>query len=112
MNPREASAAAAAALADPHRRRVVAELAVSPEDERLCSTFDLPVSKSTRTHHWRVLREAGLVQQRDAGNRLYMRLRKDELQRRFPGLVELVPADARSALTPTVPGAVSDPPVA
>ncbi|GAP45555.1 putative ArsR-family transcriptional regulator [Streptomyces azureus] len=78
------------ALADGNRRRVVAELAERPDEERLCASFDLPVSKSSRTRHWRVLREAGLVYQRDAGNGLYMRLRKEDLDRRFPGLVQAV----------------------
>jgi hypothetical protein len=36
------------------------------------------------------LREAGLVYQRDAGNGLYMRLRKEDLDRRFPGLIQAV----------------------
>lgn len=79
-----------AALADPMRRRVVLELAEAPDMERLCASFALPVAKSTRTHHWRVLREAGLVHQRDAGNGLYLRLRGEELQRRFPGLLETI----------------------
>lgn len=78
------------ALADENRRRVVAELAERPDEERLCASFDLPVGKSSRTRHWRVLREAGLVFQRDAGNGLYMRLRKDDLDRRFPGLIQAV----------------------
>lgn len=81
-----------AALADPMRRRVVLELAQNPEVERLCASFELPVAKSTRTHHWRVLREAGLVWQRDAGNRLVMRLRADDLQQRFPGLLATIAA--------------------
>ncbi|GGS98984.1 transcriptional regulator [Streptomyces violaceus] len=78
------------ALADANRRRVVAELAEQPDEERLCASFDLPVGKSSRTRHWRVLREAGLVYQRDAGNGLYMRLRKEDLDRRFPGLIQAV----------------------
>lgn len=80
------------ALADPMRRRVVLELAKNPEVERLCASFELPVAKSTRTHHWRVLREAGLVWQRDAGNRLVMRLRADDLRQRFPGLLDAIAA--------------------
>ncbi|MFF9058889.1 ArsR/SmtB family transcription factor [Streptomyces sp. NPDC101213] len=80
------------ALADDNRRRVVVELAERPDEERLCASFDLPVGKSSRTHHWRVLREAGLVHQRDAGNGLYLRLRKEDLDRRFPGLLEAVVA--------------------
>ncbi|MBB6422022.1 helix-turn-helix transcriptional regulator [Streptomyces sp. AK010] len=78
------------ALADANRRRVVAELAERPDEERLCASFDLPVGKSSRTRHWRVLREAGLVYQRDAGNGLYMRLRKEDLDCRFPGLIQAV----------------------
>jgi len=80
------------ALADENRRRVVAELSARPDDERLCASFDLPLSKSSRTRHWRVLREAGLVYQRNAGNGLYMRLRKEDLERRFPGLIQAVVA--------------------
>jgi DNA-binding transcriptional ArsR family regulator len=80
------------ALADPMRRRVVVELAARPDLERLCASFDLPVAKSTRTHHWKVLREAGLVWQRDAGNRLYMRLRDDDLRTCFPGLLDAIVA--------------------
>ncbi|KUN75181.1 ArsR family transcriptional regulator [Streptomyces bungoensis] len=80
------------ALADANRRRVVAELAERPDEERLCASFELPVSKSSRTRHWRVLREAGLVYQRDAGNGLYMRLRKEDLDRRFPGLIQAITA--------------------
>ncbi|MFG2814572.1 ArsR/SmtB family transcription factor [Streptomyces sp. NPDC048410] len=80
------------ALADENRRRVVAELSAHPDDERLCASFDLPLSKSSRTRHWRVLREAGLVHQRDAGNGLYIRLRKDDLEQRFPGLIQAVVA--------------------
>jgi DNA-binding transcriptional ArsR family regulator len=78
-----------AALADPLRRRVVMQLLQRPADERACSSFDLPVAKSTRTHHWRVLRQAGLIRQRDAGNGSYVRLRT-ELDERFPGLLAAI----------------------
>jgi DNA-binding transcriptional ArsR family regulator len=78
-------------LADPLRRAVVAELAADPDDgERACASFTLPVAKSTRTHHWRALREAGLITQRDAGNGTYVRLRRTEFEHRFPGLLDTV----------------------
>lgn len=81
------------ALADPQRRRVVAELVADPTDaERACASFDLPVAKSTRTHHWRTLREAGLVTQRDAGNGTFVRLRRAEFEGRFPGLLTTITA--------------------
>lgn len=47
-----------AALADPIRRKVVLALAARPDTIRHCSSFDLPVTKATRTHHFRVLRES------------------------------------------------------
>lgn len=76
------------ALADPLRRAVVVELAADSADgERACSSFSMPVTKSTRTHHWRALREAGLIVQRDAGNGTFVRLRRTEFERRFPGLL-------------------------
>lgn len=81
-----------AALADPHRRKVFVELAARPVEERLCSTFPMPVAKSTKTHHWRVMREAGLVWQRDAGNRLYIKIRREDLDARFPGFVDAIVA--------------------
>ncbi len=77
------------ALADPLRFAIVMELAASPEGaERACASFELPVAKSTRTHHWRVLRAAGLVLQRDAGNGTFVRLRRPEFEHRFPGLLD------------------------
>jgi DNA-binding transcriptional ArsR family regulator len=79
------------ALSDPLRRGVVADLAADSTDgERACSSFALPVAKSTRTHHWRALREAGLITQRDAGNGTFVRLRRDEFESRFPGLLATV----------------------
>lgn len=79
------------ALSDESRRRVVAELVADPTDaERACGTFDLPVAKATRTHHFRVLREAGLVEQRHHGNGSTLRLRRAEVEAAFPGLLALV----------------------
>ena len=79
------------ALADPLRRDVVSQLVRDRSDaERACGSFDLPVTKSTKTHHWRVLREAGLIVQRDAGNGTFVRLRRDEFEHRFPGLLDTV----------------------
>jgi DNA-binding transcriptional ArsR family regulator len=76
------------ALSDPVRLRIVAGLAVS--DDRTCKSFDLPVTKSTCTHHFRVLREAGLIRQRLEGTTKLNSLRRDDLEARFPGLLESV----------------------
>lgn len=77
------------ALADPYRRKVVMELMRGADGERACASFDLPKAKSTRTYHWRVLRGAGLIRQRDAGNGTFVRLR-DEFDARFPGLLRVL----------------------
>jgi DNA-binding transcriptional ArsR family regulator len=82
------------ALADDSRRRVVAELAADPGDrERACGSFDLPVKKAARTHHFRVLREAGLIVQRDHGNGSAVSLPRQDIERRLPGLLALLAAE-------------------
>ncbi|WP_332684350.1 ArsR/SmtB family transcription factor [Bosea sp. (in: a-proteobacteria)] len=83
-----------AALADPLRRQVVLTLAAAPGEVRHCSAFDLPVTKATRTHHFRVLRESGLIRQVDLGNSRTNQLRLAELRNRFPGLADLLLAEA------------------
>ena len=58
--------------------------------ERQCGTFDLGVTKATRSHHFKVLREAGLTHTRVVGTARHVTLRRDELDRRFPGLLDAV----------------------
>ena len=86
------------ALANPLRRHVVVTLArAEPGTERQCVSFALPVTAPTRTHHFRVLREAGLIWMLDRGNQVLTSLRRDELDRRFPGLIDAVLASQDSA---------------
>lgn len=73
------------ALSDPMRLRIVAGLA--GQKDRTCKSFDLPVTKSTCTHHFRVLREAGVIRQRLEGTTKLSSLRRDDLEARFPGLL-------------------------
>ncbi|WP_020380432.1 ArsR/SmtB family transcription factor [Nocardiopsis chromatogenes] len=83
-----------AALADPSRRKVVSDLLNEPVGTvRTCWSFELPVAKSTLSHHFKVLRESGLVSSIDLGNRREVVLRKEELDQRFPGLLALVKDD-------------------
>ncbi|MFN8215758.1 MAG: helix-turn-helix transcriptional regulator [Solirubrobacterales bacterium] len=77
------------AFSDPQRLRIVRELAASPEP-LACGSFALDVGKSTRTHHFRVLREAGVIEQQRDGTRKLSVLRRDDLDRRFPGLLDAV----------------------
>ncbi len=76
------------ALSDPVRLQIVSQLADG--SERTCGSLDLPVAKSTCSHHFRVLREAGVVAQRVEGKCRYNRLRADQLDARFPGLLDAV----------------------
>jgi DNA-binding transcriptional ArsR family regulator len=79
-----------AALSDPIRLSIVRTLAESPGAERACGTFGLPVGKSTASHHLRVLREAGVIHQRHRGRERLNELRHEDLNARFPGLLDSV----------------------
>ncbi|MCN9242585.1 helix-turn-helix domain-containing protein [Streptomyces sp. RY43-2] len=81
------------AVADPVRRAIVRELAGLPDWTKACGTFDLPVTKATRSHHFAVLRAAGIIEQRDEGPRRLNRLRREEFDAVFPGLLDLVIAE-------------------
>lgn len=81
------------ALSDPVRLMIVAELA-NGKSECTCGSFALPVTKSTCTHHFKVLREAGLIKQRQQGTTRLNTLRRDDLEARFPGLLGTILAAA------------------
>ncbi|MFF0200281.1 ArsR/SmtB family transcription factor [Streptomyces sp. NPDC005017] len=86
------------ALADPMRLQIVSELAAAGGVELTCSQFAVPVTKSTTTHHFRVLREAGVIRQVYRGTAKMNGLRVDDLNDRFPGLLDaLIAAAARQA---------------
>jgi DNA-binding transcriptional ArsR family regulator len=77
------------ALSDPVRLQIVQALDRA-DGEVTCSQFGLPVGKSTASHHFRVLRETGVLQGRIEGNRHLHTLRRDDLDARFPGLLDSV----------------------
>jgi DNA-binding transcriptional ArsR family regulator len=77
------------ALSDPMRLQIVSELAADG-GERTCNSFNLPIVKSTCTHHFKVLREAGVIHQRVVGTKRVSSLRRDDLDARFPGLLDAV----------------------
>jgi DNA-binding transcriptional ArsR family regulator len=86
------------ALSDPQRLRIVRELAAS-EEPLACGSVALEISKSTRTHHFRVLREAGLIEQRRDGTRKLSVLRRGDLDARFPRLLDAVLESAAAPLS-------------
>lgn len=83
------------ALAEPLRRQVIRELIHLPEgSERTCASFNLPVSKATLTHHFRILRHSGLIRQVDRGNSRAAQLRRSDIEQRFPGLLTLLASES------------------
>jgi DNA-binding transcriptional ArsR family regulator len=91
-HPRRAEIELAAvlhALSDPVRLKIVAALA-EQDGAHTCGSFDVPVTKSTCTHHFKVLREAGVIHQRQEGTARLNTLRREDLEARFPGLLETI----------------------
>ncbi|WP_231619232.1 ArsR/SmtB family transcription factor [Nonomuraea sp. SBT364] len=81
------------ALSDPIRVGLVRVLADGRE--RGWGELRAPVAKSTLSHHLRVLRDAGLTRTRQEGTRCFVELRREDLNARFPGLLEAVLEVAR-----------------
>jgi DNA-binding transcriptional ArsR family regulator len=82
-----------AALAD--RWRLAALRALDQADEpaycgQLMAEAGYNVSKSTVSHHMKVLREAGLTRTSVIGARRYTVIRREELNARFPGLLDAI----------------------
>ena len=76
------------ALSDPIRQSIVKELAENTE--LMCKSIEVEVAKSTLSHHFKVLRESGLTQTRQSGTRIFISLRREDLDARFPGLLDAV----------------------
>lgn len=77
-----------AALSDPIRLEVI--LSLLDDGELTCGDCPRSVSKSTMSHHFRVLREAGLIRKREDGTAHYLSLRREDLELRLPGLLDLL----------------------
>ena len=90
------------ALSDPVRLEIVRTL--SDLQERPCSSVEATVAKSTLSHHFKVLREAGVTHTRANGTQRLISLRRDDLEERFPALLDSILAAARSVsrVTPRV----------
>ncbi|WP_172193685.1 ArsR/SmtB family transcription factor [Saccharibacillus qingshengii] len=77
------------ALSDPVRLHMVAQIYNSGE-EQACKCFDVPIAKSTLSQHARALREAGITHTRAQGTQRLLSLRTEDLNARFPGLLDTV----------------------
>ncbi|MCX8995713.1 helix-turn-helix domain-containing protein [Rhizobiaceae bacterium BDR2-2] len=80
-----------AALADPLRLSIIRKLLLESEAyDHPCGWFGIDRPKSSLTHHFKALREAGLIRQRQYGLERRSRVRTEDLDARFPGLLALV----------------------
>jgi DNA-binding transcriptional ArsR family regulator len=86
------------ALSDPVRLKIVSHLGCC--GECACGQLEVSVSKSTLTHHLKVLRDAGLTRTRSEGVQRLVSLRREDLDKRFPGLLDLVFTHAATASHP------------
>ena len=83
------------ALSDPVRLQIVRELA--ERGETCCGGLGVPMPKSSVSYHFKALREAGVTRTRVEGTQRFISLRRDDLEMRFPGLLDAV---LRAAETP------------
>ncbi|MCM2412002.1 helix-turn-helix transcriptional regulator [Streptomyces sp. RKAG290] len=81
------------ALSDPLRLTIVRKLLLESEQfDHSCGWFGLDRPKSSLTHHFKALREAGITRQRQYGLERRSHVRVADLNTRFPGLLDLVAA--------------------
>ena len=83
------------ALGDPVRFAAIKELLANSDEEKACGTYNYTVTKATFSHHLQILRESGILFMRLEGTRKYTSLRTKELNKRFPGLLDLLKKDLR-----------------
>ena len=79
------------ALSDPVRREMVRRLACAGTSVACADLYD-SVSKSTASHHFKVLREAGLTERLNVAGQTHQRLRIDDLESSYPGVVSSIVA--------------------
>ena len=83
------------ALSDPARLQIVRDLADGPLEMAQCGATNPALPKSTKSHLMKVLREAGVIRNEPRGRERLVSLRRDELDARFPGLLDSVLASTR-----------------
>ena len=76
------------ALSDDIRLNIVRQ--IDAGGEKACGTFNIDLPKSSLSHHFKVLREAGVLSVRRVGKELINSLRSEELEIQFPGLIKVV----------------------
>lgn len=78
-----------AALADPVRLEMVRRLARSDEPVACGALYD-GIGKSTASHHFKTLREAGVIQRLVIGGNTHQRLRAADVEAAYPGVLTAI----------------------
>ena len=76
------------ALGDPTRLEIVQLL--SKQEEQPCNAVSCDLAKSTLSHHYKVLRESGVIYSSKSGTQRLNSLRRDDLEQLFPGLLDAI----------------------
>jgi DNA-binding transcriptional ArsR family regulator len=76
------------ALGDPIRLKIVRMLLENGEIG--CGGFELDLPKSTRSHHFKVLRDAGIILKHEEGTKIFNYINEEALEERCPGLVNMI----------------------
>ncbi len=76
------------ALGDPIRLQIIKNL--SHKNETTCASCNIDLPKSALSHHFKVLRESGLINVRIEGKQRFLSIRYTDLELKFPGLLDSV----------------------
>lgn len=91
------------ALADPVRLEIVRRMASGGCPLNCSTAAPSHLPKSTQSHHFQILREAGLISSERRGTEVVNTLRLDEIEARFPGVVGAILAAAKPLKGPDAP---------
>jgi DNA-binding transcriptional ArsR family regulator len=92
-NPVTSLPAVLNALSDPIRLEMVRRLAAADEPVACTRLYD-GIAKSTASHHFKTLREAGLIERSVVGGQTHQRLKRAEVEAVFPGVLDAIVAAA------------------
>src|SRR3954451_398578 len=78
-----------AALSDPVRREMSRRMHAEGGPTPCAQLYD-EVSKSTASHHFKILREAGVTDRSVIGGHTHQRLRLDDVEAEYPGVLSSI----------------------
>ncbi len=84
-----------AALSDPVRLEMVRRLMAAGRPQA-CGTLYASVGKSTASHHFKLLRENGVIERHLIGGQVHQYLRQEALDAAHPGVVRTIVAAAEA----------------